>query len=220
MSNRDRLEKAVGRLRRERAAFLSRFESLTQTQLDFRPSRNAWSVGQIAHHVALGETVWQGYMKSVLARGDREHGAVERVSLKQIPFRSRFFPDFVFKSPLVVTPMSVLVNMLPRPFQSMLFAVPLFKMDASERMQPASGLPRAQVFGLLEEVRKRTLDMVEPRADWNLGRFKVSHPLVGDQDIYGVLDLLASHEQRHSLQIESIRKKPGFPGSADKPGAV
>ncbi len=220
MTNRDRLEKAVDRLQHERAAFLSRFEGLNQAQLDFSPSRNAWSVGQVVHHVVLAESVWQGYLKNVLARGDRERGAVEHVSLKQIPFRSRFLPDFIFKSPLIVTPMSVFVNLLPRPFQSMLFAVPLIKMDASDRMQPAGRLPRAQILSLLAEVRKRTLDIVEPRADWNLARFQVSHPLVGDQDIYGVLDLLSSHEQRHSLQIDSIRKKPGFPGSADKAGAV
>ena len=220
MTNRDRLEKAMDRLQHERAAFLGRFDRLKQAQLDFKPSRNSWSIGQIAHHVALGEAVWQGYLKNVLAKGDRERGAVEHVTLKQIPFRSRFFPDFIFKNPLVVAPMSVLVNMLPRPFQSMMFAVPLFKMDASERMQPASGLPRAQVLGLLEQTRKRTLDLVETRADWNLTRFRVAHPLVGSQDVYGVLDLLASHEQRHSVQVDSIRRKPGFPGRTDNAGAV
>ncbi len=219
MTDRERLEKAVDRLQHERTAFLSRFERLDQAQLDFKPYRNSWSIGQIAHHVALGESVWQGYLKNVLAKGDREDGAVEHVSLKQIPFRSRFLPDFIFKSPLVL-PMSVFVNMLPRPLQSTMFAIPLFKMDASDRMQPTFGLPRARVLNLLEQTRKRTLELVEPRADWDLARFRVVHPLVGSQDIYGVLDLLASHEQRHSIQVDSIRRKSAFPGRKDKAGTV
>ncbi len=220
MTNRDRLEKATRHLREERAAFLAKFEALNKEQLDFKPSRNSWSIGQIAHHVALAEGVWQGHLKNALANGDREKGAVEHVSLDEIPFRSRIFPDFILKSPIVVGPMSVFVNMIPRPFQSMMFAVPLFKMDASGRMMPTPGLPRARLLGLLEETRRRTLDLVEPRADWDLTRFRVSHPLVGRQDVYGVLELLASHEQRHSLQVESIRKKPDFPGLAGKAGTV
>ncbi len=220
MTNRQRLQKAIDRLLEERAAFKGRFENLDQVQLDFRPSRNSWSVGQIAHHVALGEAVWQGYLKNVLARGARENGAVEHVSLNQIPFRSRFVPDFVFRSPLVVAPMSVFVHLIPRPLFSVLFAVPLFKMDASERMQPTFGVARAQLFSLLDETRRRTLDLVRPRADWNLSRFRVSHPLAGNQDVYGVLELLASHEQRHSLQIDSIKRKPGFPGASNSAGAL
>ncbi len=220
MTNRELLEKAVDRLHHERAVFLSKIERLVQAQLDYSPSRNSWSAGQVAHHVALGESVWQVHLKNVLAGGDREGGAVERVSLDQIPFSSRIVPDFILKSPLVVLPLSFLVNMMPRPFQSMLFAMPLIKMEASTRMLPTQGLSRTQILSRLEETRKATLNLVEPCADWDLTRFRVVHPLVGDQDIYGVLELLASHEQRHSLQIDSIKKQPGFPMPDDRAKAV
>jgi len=215
MTTQDRLTKAIDRLQHERAVFFGKFECLDQRQLDYKPSRNSWSAGQIAHHVALGEAVWQSHLKSVLSRGNRERGAIERVSLEQIPFSSRVIPDFVFKFPFVVGPMSFFVNLMPRPVQSMLFAVPLFKMDASMRMQPKLGMSRAQILEVLEETRKATLKLVEPYADWDLTRFRINHPLVGNQDVYGVLDLLASHEQRHSLQIESIKKQPGFPKRHD-----
>ena len=102
----------------------------------------------------------------------------------------------------------------------MLFAVPLIKMEAGSRMLPTPGLPRTQILRQLEATRKATLNLIEPCAEWDLTRFRVIHPLVGDQDIYGVLDLLASHEQRHSLQIDSIRKQPGFPMPGDRAKAV
>lgn len=211
MTNRDRLQKAVDRLQQERAALLRTFEDFDQAQLDYRPRRDSWSAGQVAHHVALGEAVWQSFLKKIISDDHRDSGAVERISLDQVPFSSRVFPDFLLRSPLATGPLSFLVNFVPRPVQSMLFAVPLFKFDASARMRPTHGLLRGRLLEILRDVRQETLSLVEPRADWDLTRFRVIHPLVGSQDVYGVLELLASHEQRHSLQVNSIKKQPDFP---------
>jgi hypothetical protein len=220
MTNQDRLTKALDRLQHERSVFLGKIDGLNQVQLDYRPSRHSWSIGQVAHHVGLGEGVWQGYLKSVLKDGDREKGASRKVSLDEVPFSSRIVPDFILKSPFVLAPLSVLMNMMPRPLQSMFFAVPLVKMDAGPRMQPKHGLPRAQIFKFLEEIRKDTLQLVEPLAAWDLTRFRILHPLVGDQDVYGILELLASHEQRHAQQIETYKKTNGFPPGDAKTKAL
>ncbi len=211
MTNQDRLTKAVDRLQHERAVFLSRIGRLDQGQLDHKSSRTSWSIGQIAHHVGLGEGVWQGYLRSILKNGDREKGATRKVTLQEVPFSSRLLPDFVFKSPFIITPLSIMINLMPRPLQSMFFAVPLVKMDAGPRMQPKPGIARAHVLKFLDETRKATLELVEPLADWDLTRFRIIHPLVGDQDVYGILELISSHEQRHSQQIESLKKVTGFP---------
>jgi hypothetical protein len=211
MTNQDRLKKALDRLQHERAVFLSKIDGLNQIQLDYQPSRHSWSIGQVAHHVGLGEGVWQGYLKSILKDGDQEKGTTRKVSLDEVPFSSRVVPDFILNSPLVLTPLSVMMNVIPRPLQSMFFAVPLVKMDAGPRMQPMQGLPRAQILKFLEEIRKNTLQLVEPLADWDLTRFRILHPLVGDQDVYGILELLASHEQRHAQQIGTLKKANGFP---------
>jgi hypothetical protein len=93
----------------------------------------------------------------------------------------------------------------------MFFAIPLVKMDAGPRMQPKHGLPRTQILQFLDDTRKVTLDLLQPVAGWDLARVRIVHPLVGDQDVYGILELLTSHEQRHAQQIDSIKKKPNFP---------
>jgi hypothetical protein len=212
MTHREHLEKSIERLQAERAIFQGKIMRLSQAQLDFKPSSLSWSIGQIAHHVALGEGVWQGYLRGILRDGLRENGITRRVSLQEVPFSSRVVPDFILKSPFVITPLSLFMSFLPRPVQSMLFAVPIFKLNAGPRMQPKLGQSRSYVITFLESTRKITVDLVKPHADKDLSRFRIIHPLVGDQDIYGVLELLASHEQRHSLQIDSIQKAPGFPG--------
>lgn len=211
MSNQDRLARAIDRLLHQRAYLLSKIEGLQQAQLDFQPSRQAWSIGQVAHHVGLGENVWQGYMKTALKNAKQTREATLQVSLDDVPFSSRFVPDFLWRNRFVLTPLSLMVKCIPRPVQSMLFAVPLLKMDAGPRMQPKHGLPRTQILQMLDDTRKMTLDMLQPVSDWDLARVRIVHPLVGDQNVYGILELLASHEQRHAQQIDSIKKKTNFP---------
>ncbi len=211
MENRERLTRAIDRAQHERAVFLGKIEGLSQAQLDFRPARNAWSIGQIAHHVGLAEGVWQGYLSSVLKAGASKKEATLRVSLQEVPFSARLIPDFILRNPFVLGPLSMVVNLLPRPFHSMLFAVPLIKMDSGPRMQPRHGMSRGQLLKLLDETRKEMLAILDPAAGWDLTRFRVVHPLVGDQDPYGILELIASHDQRHSQQVGSITKNSDFP---------
>jgi hypothetical protein len=218
MTNRDRFAKAVDRLQHERAVLLGAIERMSQIQLNFQPSRHSWSIGQVAHHVGLAETIWHGYIRAVLKKGNREDGATVRVSLQEVPFSSRIVPDFILNSPFVLAPLSIMVNFLPKPIHSMLFAVPIFKMEAGSRFQPKVGLARNQIRRFLEDTRRTTLQLIEPFADWDLSLFRILHPLVGDQDVYGVLALVANHDQRHTSQIESIKKAPDFPPGVSAAG--
>lgn len=54
----------LDRLEKIRAETLKRFEPLTQTQLDWRPPDNEWSLGEIFHHIALDEH----YLREQIAR--------------------------------------------------------------------------------------------------------------------------------------------------------
>ena len=216
MSDKDRTRRSIDRLQVARAALLSRIDRLEQAQLDYQPSRQSWSIGQIAHHIGLGERVWQGYLNSAFKKANQKREAALHVSLEDVPFSSRIIPDFVWRNPLVLTPLSLMVKFIPRPVQSMLFAVPLVKMDAGPRMQPKHGLSRTQILQFLEGTRKMTLDMLQPVADWDLTRIRIVHPLVGDQDVHGILELLSSHEQRHSQQIDFIKKKANYPTTGNR----
>ncbi len=216
MEKRNSLERSIERLQQERLGLLGRIEGLNQAQLDFRPSRQLWSIGQVAHHVGLGEKLWQGYLATALKNGGQRHEASVHVSLEDVPFSSRIVPDILWRNPFVLTPLSLMIRLIPRPVQSMLFAVPLIKMDAGPRMQPKHGLPKTQTLQFLAEARRTTLDLLQPVRDWDLTRIRIIHPLVGDQDVYGILELLSSHDQRHSQQIDSIKKNGNFPGSEEK----
>ena len=54
----------LNRLEKIRAETLKRFEPLTQSQLDWHPPGNEWSLGEIFHHIALDEH----YLREQIAR--------------------------------------------------------------------------------------------------------------------------------------------------------
>ena len=214
------LERHIDRIQRERTALLSRIEGLSQLQLDYQPSRQSWSIGQIVHHVGLAEKLWRGHLSRAIRKAGPKREATVHVSLDDVPFRSRVLPDFLWRNPLVLPPLSLMVKLIPRPIQAMMFAIPLIKMDAAPQMQPKRGLSRNQILQFLEETRRTTLDLLRPICDWNLTRIRVVHPLVGDQDVCGILELLASHEQRHAQQIDLIKKRASYPRGGSGQSAV
>jgi hypothetical protein len=60
----NKAQDVLDELERIRAETLKRFEPLTQEQLDWRPSDNEWSLGEIFHHIALDEH----YLREQIAR--------------------------------------------------------------------------------------------------------------------------------------------------------
>lgn len=211
MTNKERLMKSVDRLQEQRAALLRKVDYLSQQQLDFRSDRLSWSVGQVTHHVGLAEELWQGYLRELLEGASSAQERTRKVTLKEVPFKSRLVPEFLLQSSLFLVPASVFINVLPRPVQSMMFAVPLIRMQSGPRMQPKAGLSLSELLQLLERVRRSTLEILKPVEERDLSRFFIDHPLIGKQNIYGMLELIASHDQRHALQIESVKRSPRFP---------
>ncbi|MGI8785763.1 MAG: DinB family protein [Acidobacteriota bacterium] len=212
MTNREQLHRAIERMQQERGVLRSKIGLLSQEQLDFRPLRSSWSIGQVGHHVGLAEGVWQSYLSELLRNGAGGGNKTRKVTWREVPFRSRLVPNIVMESSLFQTPISMMLYLAPRPLQSMMFAVPIVRMEASPRMQPEAGLPRSTILDSLDQVRAATLKIVEPSADWDLTNYRIDHPFVGNRDVYGMLDLIASHDQRHNQQIDTIRKSPRFPG--------
>ncbi|MBI2821454.1 MAG: DinB family protein [Acidobacteria bacterium] len=211
MNRQERLSSVMERVQQARASLLGKAEDLKQPQLDFKPSRSAWSAGEVVHHVGLAEQVFQGYLRELLRPELQERGAIRRLSLQELPFGASLVPDFLLRSPFVLLPVSIMVNFIPAPVQSLLFEVPIIKMQTGDRMQPTHGLTRAALLDFVREVRRTTLGILAPAQRWNLSRFRITHPLIGNKDVYGILELVASHDQRHQRQIERVRENPGFP---------
>lgn len=211
MTHTERLHRTVEGLRKQRAALIQGLEGLSQPQFDFKPAPDSWSVGEVVHHVVLTETVFHRYMSDLLRSGTPEQGASRTIPFRELPMGPQAIPPAVLGLAPVLMPFSIMSGFMPKSLQAALLANPLVKVRTAPAVEPSHGISREDLRTLLDQARRNTLQLLEPVKDWNLTRFRWFHPLMGGHDIYGTLDLIASHDRRHTAQIERVKQDPKFP---------
>ena len=210
-SPRRKLQGCLEHLHEARAALLSSLDGLSQEQLNFRPAPRSWSAGEAAHHAGLAEEVQMDFVRALLQEGDPDRGASRFIPLAELPLRPVLLPLAVLQIPFVQLSLSLLSAAVPRDIQTTFLSTPVFKARTVPRMEPTRGILRSHLLRALQEIRNTTLKILAPVADWNLSLFRYRHPLIGNHDVYGVLELLASHDQRHIRQIEVVKSHHRFP---------
>ena len=213
VSNTERLASAVGRMQEERAAFLRRLEGLSQAELDFKPAPDSWSVGEVAHHVGLTETIFHRYLTELFRSGSREQGASRTIPFDELPMGPAMIPPSLLRLAPVLLPFAIMSSLMPESLQSVLLANPLVKVKTAPAVEPKHGIPQPELLAFLMNARQATLELLGPVQDWDLTRFRWFHPLMGGHDVYGTLELIASHDRRHAGQVERVKSDPKFPGS-------
>jgi hypothetical protein len=213
MTNQEKFARATEQMQSERTAFLACFEGLSQAQLDFKPARDSWSAGEIAQHVALTERVIRDNLQSLLQNASDRQDTLRKIGFHELPLAPRFIPAALFKFPPFLISLSIMSRMVPRPVQTFFLANPLLRARAAPNVEPKGAMPKQELMEFLSSARTSTIALLEPSKSRDLSRIRWEHPLMGAHDIYGTMGLLASHEQRHRIQIERVKSNARFPGS-------
>ncbi|HKW98835.1 MAG TPA: DinB family protein [Bryobacteraceae bacterium] len=203
--------KLLARADSARRTFLSRIDTLSQQQIDFKPARSEWSIGEVAHHVVLTEQTMQATVKDLLERGAETGSATKTIGFEEQPMGPRLIPPGILRLPVVNMPMSMMMGMMPGFMKSFMLANPIMKIRTAPSVEPRAGMPREELLGLLARVRAQTLALIEPVRDKDLSRYRWSYPFLGTRNIYSTLEMLADHDHRHVIQIERIKRAPAFP---------
>jgi hypothetical protein len=111
----------------------------------------------------------------------------------------------------LMSPFLFMARAIPRQLAPFLIANPIFKVRAAPQAEPRQKMGRDEVLVFLAEVRRSTLQLLESVKGRDLERFHWLHPVLGQQDLFGMLELIASHDQRHILQMEAVKKNSRFP---------
>jgi len=210
VTNVDRLQDSIAKLKEKREKIAGTVQELSQAQLDFQPTAESWSIGQVAEHVALSERGLMNIVKS-LFQGPAGRRVLQ-VSYEQLPLTIQGIPAGIARLSFeLLRPFSFMTRFTPRSIVQFMLANPVVKAKAAPESVPAHGKARADLVAFLTEVRQSTLQFLDTVKDKDLSQFHWSHPILGYQDLYGMLDLIASHDNRHIQQIENVKKDPHFP---------
>ena len=71
-------------------------------------------------------------------------------------------------------------------------------------LDPALVCERDEMLAQLREVRERTRVFMEEAAGKNLRKYHMPHPFLGTLNLYEWLQMIASHQIRHTKQIKEI----------------
>ncbi len=217
MSNAEKLTALLAGIDSARRTLLSQISPLSQEQFVFKPGRDDWSVGEVAHHIALTEAAFQGTLRELIEKGRESGSAIKNIGIDELALGPSIIPQSILQSvlqlPGVRAPISLGMTLMPSFIKSFILANPIMKIRTAPMLEPKAGRPRQNLLDQLKNLRAVTLALVGPLGDKDLSRYRWGHPLFGTRDIYSTLQMLADHDQRHLIQIERIKRARAFPSA-------
>jgi len=174
--------KAVAELEGSRQAFLDATKGLSETQWNFKPAPDRWSVAECAEHIALSESFIFGLVSEKIAsnpatpeKRDSVKGKDEQI-LKLIQDRTH-----KGTAPEQIDPTK----------------------------QPMSHADAVQLF---LDRRAKTIDFVKTTpVDLRDHFYDHPVPVFGTMDAYQWILFLSGHSRRHTAQILEVKADPNFP---------
>jgi hypothetical protein len=180
-----KIQEIVDKISAERGSLLDSVAGLSESQLDYKPAEDQWSIADILHHLALADEA-NVKLAGLFLRQSREQG-----------FASDASPDA-----------SVLDCM-----DKHKDALTSTRAKAPDRVTPLSHLPAAESMARLRASREKLLESMRQLAAFDLNYASFPHPLLGPMNAYQWFVLAGFHETRHTAQIERIKSGEGFPAT-------
>ncbi len=171
--NRGRFDQAVAFMEEARGKVLALLGSVTQVQADRRPAAAEWSVGEIAHHLALTEREVMGKVAELVAHA-APHAYDHAEVVRARAYRLEDAWDVAITGKATHPP----------------------------QLTPTPGKLLAELARELREARAHTARVLAPHRDEDLGVKFFVHPRFGPMTLYERLAFTAYHDLKHFKQME------------------
>lgn len=203
------VEKNLRLLESTREATLRQTAHLTPEQAHQRPSPESWSVAEVLEHLLISETLY----RETIARLIGMYRAGERPWISQGLADVDTVPPFVPKEllRLMDIPLTVMNLFVPPFVRERMMTVRLFKAQSPSIARPNAGKSVGQLRRELADSVCATAQLVRENADVDFRRLRYSHPVLGTNNVMGILRIVAFHEKRHQEQIQEILSSRALP---------
>lgn len=178
-----KIQEIIDEIDAVRADIYANVAALSQEQMDFKPSADAWSISEVLSHLYIVE---KGLPKlyAILLKKAEEAGWKPETAGSML-------------NSLDYAQLEVVKQKMPAP----------------ERVLPQAGLAKEDLLTALRQSRQAIIDAVSLAGDYDLSEVKWPHPALGEINFYQWVLFIGKHEQRHLGQIQSIQTSTGFPAA-------
>jgi uncharacterized damage-inducible protein DinB len=169
-------------IEQERQKLIAGVENLSQTQFDFRPTDETWSVGEILDHLYLSESGVAKIIKMNVSRAAKSNAAPESAASDWGTSLDQYKIENVTR-----------------------------KLKAMEQIVPRSRLAKNEILASLSRSRAELVEAAQAAADYDFAQMDFPHPLLGALNLYQWVRFIGKHELRHLNQIEAVKLDANFP---------
>lgn len=169
-------------LRESQQKLFKEIAGLSDAQMKFKPAANAWSIFEIAEHLAKGEDVIFNLVTNTMLKAPAQ-------------------PELKGEKGPRIKDLAIVMYMTNRTTN---------KLQAPEPVQPSNKFStKAEIIASLEKSRARNIAYIETTQDDLRSHFRENG--IGVIDGYQWLLVMAGHTERHTEQIAEVKAHPGFP---------
>jgi len=205
------LKDSLEMFRSTRAQTMAMVDGLTQAQIDHVPARGKWSVGEVLDHLILGQRLNACYIAEVIEMKKAGRQPVRKLSFSDVDVSVGYIPKSVL--PVLEAPFTILNMFVPAGVRDFMTRNRLVPAQNPNITTPRRGRSAAELRDDLISSLKELETLLESHAHLDFSEMVITHPLLGNHSVPGLLRFLALHEQRHQSQIKEILTSPRFPKS-------
>ena len=186
-------------------------DPLSQRQLDFKPGDTRWSVGEIAHHIVLSESMYRDEIARLVGLAREGRRPYLKRTFTDVNVAPLFLPGPLLS--MMEIPIGIMSRFVPTAVRSFMTEFPLVPTRNPDIATPQHGMPAAELRNTLVRSLDDTRGLIAANGDLDFTRMISEHPLTGATSVPDILRFLALHERRHQGQMERVRTDPRFPPS-------
>jgi hypothetical protein len=211
------LAESLAQFRETRARTLVMVEGLTQTQFDYAPAPNRWSIGEVLDHMLLGERLNREQVAKLIQLKREGQRPELMLTFSDLNISIVGVPRFLL--PLFEAPLTLMNMFVPDSLRNYLTRTRLIPFRNPDPATPHHGRPAAELRNDLIASLQETERLFQNNPQLDYDEMVVQHPLLGRYNVPGLLRFMSAHEQRHQSQIAGIQTALGFAKSTRSCGA-
>jgi DinB family protein len=196
-------------LRVTRADTLHLTGGLTQAQADYIPVPGKWSAGEVMDHLALADGVYRNTIADLIRLAKAGKRTVINGTFKEVNVSIAHIPKAAL--PFLEVPLT-LFNLFVPPFvREILTEFPVLPTQNPDIAHPRKGLPIGVLREAIRTAYEKTAALFSDNPGLDYKRMRYRHPLLGDNNVLGLIRIVSFHERRHHTQLRTLFESRDFP---------
>ena len=189
----------LGAARRQTVALLA---NVTDEQAQWSPRLGAWSVIQVADHIVLFEALYRDSIAKLIELGQQGRKTEIKYTLADIDVSLPAIPRAVW--PLLEVPLDCMNTFVPAALRQTFIRFPVVAARSPKIADPRPGLTLNGIREELVSSAKATAELLAHPLPDDGQNMKLSHPVLGVNNVVDLLGMMTAHEERHQKQIREL----------------